>query len=107
MQRSVKGPKPRPIELTEDERATLTTLARRPKTALAMAQRARIVLAAADGLGNTEIARRFGVGVSTAVKWRPRFLESGSCHGRTLLVPPHPLGVCYVEDGVAGGVIER
>jgi transposase len=74
-QNRVKGPKPRPIELTDEERATLTTLARRPKTALAMAQRARIVLGAADGLGNTEIARKYGVGVSTALKWRRRFLK--------------------------------
>lgn len=71
----VKGPAPRTIELTEDERVRLGELARRSKTANAVARRARIVLAAADGLGNAEIARKFGVGVSTAVKWRARFLR--------------------------------
>jgi transposase len=71
----VRGPKPRKIELTEDERSRLIELARRQKTANAVARRARIVLAAADGMGNTEISRRLGVGEATATKWRARFLR--------------------------------
>ena len=70
-----KGPKPRAIELTEEERAKLTAFARRAKTANALARRARIILAAADGMGNTEIARKYGFGEATAVKWRARFLR--------------------------------
>jgi transposase len=70
-----KGPRPRTIELTEDERVRLTELARRSKTANAVARRARIVLAAADGLGNREIAHQLGVGAATAVKWRGRFAK--------------------------------
>jgi transposase len=69
----VKGPKPRAIELSEEERARLTELARRQKTANAVARRARIVLAAADGLGNAAIYRSLGVGKSTVEKWRARF----------------------------------
>lgn len=72
---AVKGPPARTVELTEDERARLVELARRSKTANAVARRARIVLAAADGQGNAEIARTLGVGQSTAVKWRSRFLR--------------------------------
>jgi transposase len=72
---AVKGPPARTIELTEDERARLVELARRSKTANAVARRARIVLAAADGQGNAEISRTLGVGQSTAVKWRSRFLR--------------------------------
>ncbi len=71
----VKGPKPRTILLTDDERARLVELARRSKTANAVARRARIVLAAADGLGNTEMSRTLGVSLGTAVKWRARFLR--------------------------------
>lgn len=71
----VRGPKPRAIVLTAEERVRLAELARRSKTANAVARRARIVLAAADGLGNTEIARKLGVGVATAEKWRGRFLR--------------------------------
>ena len=68
-----KGPKPQPIELTEDERARLTELARRSKTANSIARRARVVLAAADGLWNFEIAERLDVSRAMVVNWRARF----------------------------------
>ena len=71
----VRGRKPKPIELTDDERARLVELSRRPKTANAVARRARIVLAAADGMGNTEMSVKLRIGVATAVKWRKRFLK--------------------------------
>src|SRR5579864_833190 len=71
----VRGPRPRAIELTEDERVRLVELARRSKTANAIARRARIVLAAADGMGNTEMQRTLGISRGTAVKWRARFLR--------------------------------
>lgn len=74
-QRVKKGPAPKPITLTNDERTRLTELARRSKTANAVARRARIILAAADGLGNAEIARALSVGNSTVVKWRARFVR--------------------------------
>jgi hypothetical protein len=61
--------------LTEEERARLVDLARRQKTANAVARRARIVLAAADGLGNTTIAKTLGVGKVPAEKFRRRFLR--------------------------------
>ena len=47
--------------------------ARRGKSAQALAQRSRIVLAAAEGLNNTEIGARLGVDLKTARKWRSRF----------------------------------
>jgi transposase len=71
----VRGRKPKPIELAEEERARLIELSRRSKTANAVARRARIVLAAADGMGNSEMHRKLGVSVGTAVKWRARFLK--------------------------------
>ena len=49
------------IELTDDERARLEAWARRRTSAQALALRSRIVLAAAEGLKNTEIAQRLGV----------------------------------------------
>jgi transposase len=52
----------------------LTGWARRSKSANALAVRSRIVLAAADGLGNTAIAAKVGVEVGTARKWRARFI---------------------------------
>ena len=49
------------IELSDDERAQLEAWARRRTSAQALAQRSRIVLLAAEGLKNTEIAQRLGV----------------------------------------------
>ena len=46
------------ISLSDDERAELEELSRRRKTAQGLARRARIVLAAAEGLENKEIAVR-------------------------------------------------
>ncbi len=63
------------IELTDDERARLESWARRRSSAQALALRSRIVLLAAEGLKNTEIARRLGIDHATARKWRTRFAE--------------------------------
>ena len=41
------------------------------------AQRARIVLLAADGVSNTEIAQRTGVSRPTVIGWRARYEQSG------------------------------
>ena len=48
------------IELDEVERAELERWTRRPSSAQALALRARIVLLAAEGLKNTEIAAAAG-----------------------------------------------
>jgi transposase len=60
--------------LTEDERRTLEQWARRPKSAQRLALRARIVLAAAEGDNNTQIARQLGVDADTVRLWRMRWL---------------------------------
>src|SRR3954452_4196230 len=63
------------IELSVDERAQLEAWTRRRTSAQALALRSRIVLAAAEGLNNTEIAARLGVHRNVAGKWRRRFKE--------------------------------
>jgi transposase len=63
------------IELSDDERAQLEAWTRRRTSAQALAQRSRIVLLAADGLTNIEIAQRLGVGRPMVTKWRSRFAE--------------------------------
>ena len=63
------------IELSEEERAQLESWARRRTSAQALAQRSRIVLSAAEGLTNTAIAERLGVGRPMVTKWRSRFAE--------------------------------
>jgi transposase len=64
-----------PVELSDDERAQLVSWMRRRTSAQALALRSRIVLLAADGLKNTEIAAELGVHRNVAGKWRSRFLE--------------------------------
>jgi transposase len=61
------------IELSDEERLQLEAWTRRRTSAQALAQRSRIVLLAAAGLKNTEIAARLGINRAMAAKWRSRF----------------------------------
>jgi transposase len=62
-----------PITVSEADRLTLQGWARRPKTAQALALRARIVLAAvAENATNGEIAERLRTNRHTVAKWRGR-----------------------------------
>jgi Integrase core domain. len=63
------------VVLSEQERETLERWARRPKSAQALALRCRIVLAAAAGESNEEIAARLACNRNTVGKWRGRFVE--------------------------------
>ena len=61
----------------DEERETLERWARRPKSAQALALRCRIVLAAAEGRSNSEIAAELGCNADTVGKWRARFARRG------------------------------
>lgn len=63
------------IELSDEERATLKMWASSGTTEQRMAIRARVVLAAAEGLPLTEISRRVGLSANNCLKWRKRFAE--------------------------------
>src|SRR4051794_10085164 len=63
-----------PVDLSDDERAQLESWTRRRTSAQALAVRSRIVLLAADGRNNTEIAGELGVHRNMVAKWRSRFL---------------------------------
>jgi transposase len=63
------------VVLSDEEREQLESWARRPSSAQALAQRSRIVLAAAEGLKNTEISRRLSLDHATVGKWRSRFAK--------------------------------
>src|SRR5215475_5422035 len=65
------GPSAVPIVLSEDERAELVRRARGPGRW--RADRARIVLACAEGMSNAAAAQALGVAVKSVSKWRRQF----------------------------------
>lgn len=71
------GPVMPPVELTEAEAETLKGWARRRKTEQALALRARIVLACAEGKTNSAVAEQLGTSRETVGKWRSRFVQDG------------------------------
>ena len=66
-----------PLALRAGDRTELERLTRSATGAAAAAQRARIVLLAADGVANQLIAERVGVSRPTVNLWRARYAESG------------------------------
>jgi putative transposase len=64
------------LVLNEAEQAQLSTMARSRSLPAALVARARIVLAAAAGEPNSDIAARMQVTRGTAGKWRRRFLQA-------------------------------
>jgi transposase len=63
------------LDLDEAERLELKALTSRGKTGQALALRARIVLACAQGLENQEVASQLKIDKDTVGKWRWRFVE--------------------------------
>ena len=69
------GPQPPSISLTDRQRKMLVHLTRRATTTQRLARRARIVLAAAEGANNEQIARGLGLNRETVRLWRRAWLE--------------------------------
>lgn len=68
---------PYTIVLSQSQRATLETAARRYTSPYRDVIRAKIILYAADGLDNDEIAARIDTPRQIVSKWRKRFFEQG------------------------------
>ena len=103
-----------PLVLRAGDESKLTALVRSSTVQAGLAQRARIVLLAAEGLPNAEIARRVGMSRPTVIQWRNRY-EVGGVGGlgdldrsgrppviddaevvvATLTPPPETLGVTH------------
>jgi transposase len=66
-----------PVELSPEQRTALESMARQRSLPLRVVERARIVLLAADGLENKQIARRLHSTQEKAARWRKRFLAGG------------------------------
>jgi len=65
------------VTLDDAQRAALQSRARRASAPHRLVMRARIVLAAADGLPSSVIAARLGVCDDTVRKWRRRYCQQG------------------------------
>jgi transposase len=92
------------VALTDEERAQLAAWSRRATSANALAVRSRIVLAAAEGLSTSAVARKLDVHVATARRWRARFVERGL---EGLLDEPRPGRPRTVADEQVEAVITR
>ena len=83
------------IDLEAEEKASLQALARRYTSAYRDVIRAKIVLYAAQGLRNDEIAQRLDTPRQVVSKWRKRFFQQGMAgleelprQGRPGVFPP-------------------
>jgi transposase len=65
------------LTLSREQRDELERWIRRRTTGQALALRARVILACADGGDNTEVARRRGMNRGTVGRWRSRFIQRG------------------------------
>lgn len=72
----LRGPKKIEIRVTEKQREVLTQLVRRRSTPQSLAKRAQLVLAAVDGVSNTEISRNLPLDRPQVVLWRGRWIEA-------------------------------
>jgi putative transposase len=84
----MRGPKAAELELREEEKKELEGLVRRHQTPQQQAQRGRMILAAAEGKSNAQIARDLGVSVDTVRSWRKRWIS----------LQPVPLKELAVEE---------
>jgi len=92
------------LVLSELEREQLKALTMRRKTAQALALRARIVLASAEGLDNKTVAARQRVDVHTVSKWRSRFVAD-RLDG--LLDAPRPGAPRTIGDAQVDAIIAK
>ena len=92
------------IELSESERRELEGLASRRKTAQGLAQRARIILLAAEGLENKDISLRVEAAPNTVGKWRRRFAK---CRIDGLYDEPRPGAPRQIGDDEVAEIIRQ
>jgi transposase len=102
------------VEVPPRDREVLASWVRSPSIRAGLAQRARIVLLAAEGAGTSEIVTRTGVSKPTVIAWkrryaaeglggledrpkpgRPRITDDVAIVLRTLEPPPERLGVTH------------
>ena len=81
------------VEMPAEDRAELVRWTRSPSLRAGLAQRARIVLLADDGLGTNEIVSRVGVSKPTVIAWKKRYAAGGIAGLEDLPKPGRPAQV--------------
>jgi len=82
--------------ITPDQESTLNLWVRAQHTPQSVAARCRIILMAAEGVSNNQIAKQLGISRPTVILWRERFLRGGPSslveiekgRGRKPSIPP-------------------
>jgi transposase len=92
------------IVISDADRVVLERWAKRSKTPMSVAQRARIVLLAGDGLTNQAVAEKLDVNQATVVKWRKRYVERGV---DGLIDEPRPGAPRRITDDAVEQVVVR
>lgn len=72
----MRGPQPVRLHVTARQRKILEQIVRRARSPQVEVTRAKIILAAADGLNNQHLAERLGLQPRTARTWRGRWAEA-------------------------------
>ncbi len=78
------------VAVPAEDRAELIRWTRSPSLRAGLAQRARIVLLAGEGVGTNEIVVRVGVSKPTVIAWKKRYAESGIAGLADLPKPGRP-----------------
>jgi hypothetical protein len=84
----MRGPKPLAVELTDEQRDALHSLIRRHSTPQQLVLRAKIILEAAEGRSNGDLAHAHQVSLDMVRLWRERWL----------LFQPIPLAELSLEE---------
>jgi transposase len=95
----------RPVKLNPEERSALEQYARARSMPARLVERARIVLRAADGLQDKQIADELSITPEKAARWRNRFLDGGLNALRK--DAPRPGGPRTISDRRIAQVVEK
>jgi transposase len=95
----------RPVKLNPEQRSALEQYARARSMPARWVERARIVLRAADGLQDKQIADELSITPEKAARWRNRFLEGGLNALRK--DAPRPGGPRTISDKRIAQVVEK
>jgi putative transposase len=96
---ATRGRIARTVSLTEEERNQLQSYVRSRSMPSGLCTRFRIILLAADGLGNKQISEKVGLSRASVGKWRKRFCEKGLEGLHDELRPGRPR--CVSDEKVA------